>query len=301
MLIAATVICNLSIGPLVITVLLDCPVRLTLVTAVGVGLGFSSAGSAVRARWTHRLQDTPLLNTAFALEAVLDEAVFIVGPVLVTFLATSVHPALGLAAGGVVGFVGALALAAQRHTEPPSRAAGPSVAPPPGCRPGCWCRSCSPAQRWAMMFGGMEVVIVAFADEAGILPYAGVIVMAWAGGSLIAGIVTGTITWKAGPGAAVPGRCGAAGAVADPAAVRRPPVPTAGLLILSGLFIAPTLIASVAVTQAAVPTERLTEALGWTSMGMAGGVGLGAAALGQVIDAGGAQAGFYGVIGTGWC
>ena len=48
-----------------------------------------------------------------------------------------------------------------------------------------------------------------------------------------------------------------------------------------------------------MPPERLTEALGWTSMGMAGGVGLGAAALGQVIDAGGAQAGFYGVIGTG--
>jgi hypothetical protein len=34
-------------------------------------------------------------------------------------------------------------------------------------------------------------------------------------------------------------------------------------------------------------------------MGMAGGVGLGAAALGQVIDGGGAQAGFYAVIGTG--
>ncbi|HYI54036.1 MAG TPA: hypothetical protein VEX57_08720, partial [Microlunatus sp.] len=52
-------------------------------------------------------------------------------------------------------------------------------------------------------------------------------------------------------------------------------------------------------TQSAVPADRLTEALGWTSMGMAGGVGLGAAALGQVIDTGGAQAGFYGVIGTG--
>jgi hypothetical protein len=31
-------------------------------------------------------------------------------------------------------------------------------------------------------------------------------------------------------------------------------------------------------------------------MGMAGGVGLGAAALGQVIDTGGSEAGFYGVI-----
>ena len=47
------------------------------------------------------------------------------------------------------------------------------------------------------------------------------------------------------------------------------PLLIAGLLILSGLAIAPTLIASVAVTQASVPPGRLTEALGWTSTGMA--------------------------------
>lgn len=297
-LIAATIIYNLSIGALITTVLLEAPFALTLVSAVGVGLGFSSAGAAVRARWSHRLRDTPLLNTAFAWEAVLDEAVFIVGPVLATFLATSVHPALGLAAGGVVGLVGAFALAAQRQTEPPRTARSARHA---GARLSA--RLLVPivlaCAALGMMFGGMEVVIIAFADEAGILPYAGVIVMAWAGGSLIAGIVTGTITWTAGPAQRF--RVGAVLLALSlvPLPFVLHPLPTAGLLILSGLFIAPTLIASVAVTQAAVPPERLTEALGWTSMGMAGGVGLGAAALGQVIDAGGAQAGFYGVIGTG--
>lgn len=54
-----------------------------------------------------------------------------------------------------------------------------------------------------------------------------------------------------------------------------------------------------AVTQEAVPHSRLTEALGWTSTGMAGGVALGAAALGQVIDHWGARAGFVGIIGIG--
>ena len=55
----------------------------------GGRVGFSSAGAAVRARWSYRLAGSPLLNTAFAFEAMLDEVVFIVGPVLVTFLATS--------------------------------------------------------------------------------------------------------------------------------------------------------------------------------------------------------------------
>src|SRR6478735_4431686 len=118
-LIAATIIYNLSTGALITSVLLDAPFAVTLLTAVGVGLGFSSSGAAVRARWSYRLRGTPLLNTAFAWEAVLDEVVFIVGPVLATFLASSVHPALGLAAGGVVGLVGAFLLAAQRGTQPP--------------------------------------------------------------------------------------------------------------------------------------------------------------------------------------
>jgi hypothetical protein len=150
-----------------------------------------------------------------------------------------------------------------------------------------------------MLFGGMEVVIIAFADEAGVLPYAGVIVMAWAGGSLIAGFVTGTVTWTAGPARRF--RIGAVLLALSliPLPFLMHPLPTAGFLILSGLFISPTLIASVAVTEACVPADRLTEALGWTSMGMAGGVGIGAAALGRVIDLGGAQAGFYGVIAAG--
>jgi MFS family permease len=67
------------------------------------------------------------------------------------------------------------------------------------------------------------------------------------------------------------------------------------LLILSGMAIAPTLIASVAVTQESVDQTRLTEALAWISTGMATGVAVGAAAAGQLIDQAGAQAGFVGV------
>lgn len=299
-LIAATIVYNLSVGALITTVLLDTPLPVTLLTAVGVGLGFSSAGACVRARWSHRYRGNPLLNTAFAWEAVLDEVVFIVGPVLATFLATAIHPALGLAAGGVVGLFGAIALAVQRSTEPPraSRTERRST----GSRLDA--RLLVPiviaCAALGMLFGGMEVVIIAFADEAGILPFAGVIVMAWAGGSLIAGVVTGTIVWAAGPAKRF--RIGAVLLALSllPLPFVQHPLPTAGFLILSGLTIAPTLIASVAVTQSAVPPDRLTEALGWTSMGMAGGVGLGAAALGKVIDVGGAHAGFYGVIAAGF-
>ncbi len=298
-LVTAALVYNVSVGGLITTVLLDSPLWSTCLAAVGVGLGFSSAGAAVRARWSHIFRGQPLLNTAFAWEAVLDEVVFIVGPVLATFLATTFHPALGLASGALLGLIGSLALAAQRGTEPPLTSSTDRRSSSHRLSPALLVPIVFACFALGVMFGGMEVVIIAFAGAAGILPLAGLIVMAWASGSLIAGIVTGTITWRA--GAAKRFRIGsvllALSLLPLPFVVH--PVPTAGFLILSGLFIAPTLIASVAVTQAAVPPDRLTEALGWTSMGMAGGVGVGAAALGRVIDWGGAQAGFFGVIATG--
>ena len=58
-------------------------------------------------------------------------------------------------------------------------------------------------------------------------------------------------------------------------------------MIVSGMAIAPTLIASVAVTQSSVDQTRLTEALAWISTGMAAGVAVGAAAVGHVIDSSG--------------
>jgi hypothetical protein len=44
-----------------------------------------------------------------------------------------------------------------------------------------------------------------------------------------------------------------------------------------------------------VDQSRLTEALAWSSTGLAGGVAIGAAVVGHVIDGWGAQAGFVAV------
>jgi predicted MFS family arabinose efflux permease len=233
-----------------------------------------------------------LLHTAFAIEAMLDEIVFIIGPVLVTFLATALHPALGISVSAVIGLIGAVALAAQRSTQPPTRS---TLDGHEG-----WTRipwrvllpvaiACSAL---GMIFGGMEVNIVAFAKEAGVLPYAGLILIAWSFGSLVAGAVTGAITWHASPARRF--RVGATLLAVSllPLPFISHPVGVAALLILSGMAIAPTLIASVGVTQSAVDQSRLTEALAWSSTGLAGGVAIGAAAVGHVIDIWGAQAGF---------
>jgi predicted MFS family arabinose efflux permease len=291
-----TVLINVvSVTLLVSSIELGWPLAVSFAAAVGIGIGFSLAGSSVRARWTVRLNGSPLLHTAFAIEAMLDEVVFIIGPVLVTFLATALHPALGVGVSAVIGLVGAVALAGQRGTQPPIR---PTSAGREGRSRMPW-RILLPVAiactALGMIFGGMEVNIVAFATEAGVLKYAGLILIAWSFGSLVAGAVTGAINWHASPAR----RFQVGGILLALSLLPLPfvthPVGVATVLILSGLAIAPTLIASVGVTQSAVDQSRLTEALAWSSTGLAGGVAIGAAAVGHVIDSWDAQAGFIAV------
>jgi MFS family permease len=285
----------LSVALLVTAIERAWPLAVSLAAAVGVGIGFTLAGSAVRARWTLRLNGSSLINTAFALEAMLDEVVFIIGPPLVTLLATAYHPALGLSVSAVIGLIGALTLAVQGGTQPPIRSlprghVESSQIPWRVLVP--LAIACSAL---GMIFGGMEVNVVAFAKEAGVLPYAGLILMAWSFGSLIAGAITGAITWHAPPARRF--RVGASVLALSllPLPFVDHPIGVALLLIASGVAIAPTLIASVGVTQSAVDQSRFTEALAWTSTGMAAGVAAGAAAVGRVIDSLGAQAGFVAV------
>lgn len=295
-LILAALLCNVSLTLLALTVMFDLPLVATLATAVGAGLGFSSAGSCVRARWSHRLTDAGLLNTAHAWEAVVDEVVFIVGPVLATVLATAIHPALGIAACVVLGVVGALALAGMRDTEPPIGAAsGPDDVKTP-LPVGLMVPLVLASAALGALFGAVELVVVAFAREADILRYTGLIIMVWACGSLVAGLLTGAVVWRASPTrrfrvAAVLLACSVL-----PLPFASNPFLVSGLLLLSGFFIAPTLIASVAVTQSSVDGSRLTEALAWSSMGMATGVAAGAAGVGQVVDLYGSTGGFWGVV-----
>ena len=220
------------------------------------GVGFSSAGSAVRARWSHRLRESPLLQTAFALEAVLDEVVFIVGPVLVTFLATAVHPALGVSVSAVIGLVGAVLLAAQRSTQPPIAPRDRTRRPRPAAAAGCCCRSAWPAWPSGAVFGGMEVVGRGLrqGDRRAALRRA-----------VHHGVVLRLAARRRGRPAPSPGgpppptrfRIGAAALAASllPLPFLDSPLPVGGLLLVSGMAIAPTLIASVAVIESSVPTS----------------------------------------------
>ncbi len=277
---------------LMAAVQLGWPPLAAAVAAAAAGAGFPQIGSSVRARWAHAIDDAGRLSTAYALEGVADETVFIVGPVLVTLLATSVHPLAGLGVAVVVGTAGTLAFISLHATEPPARGRGPervAVAPMP------WL-SLAPVIvimiALGSLFGSAEVTTVAFAEEFGATQWAGPLLALWAFGSLLAGVWYGAVQWRRDPGFRL-----AVGSVGMMVAMA--PLPFIGslglmgaVLLVAGFAISPTLISAMSVIQVIVPRGRLTEGMSIAHTGLAAGVGAGAALAGALIDRSGSTGGY---------
>jgi MFS family permease len=270
----------------------DWPMGLTYAFAVLAGASLPSVGSCVRARWSHVTRDPDELQTAFALEAVADEAVFITGPILVTVLATAVHPVAGLTTALVAGVLGTYAFAAQRGTEPPPHR--PTAA-----------RSARPRIPWGvlvpltvvstmlgLLFGAAEVATVAFAEEQDAKTIAGPLLALWAAGSLIAGVLSGAISWRRGPAYRLRWGTVAMTVAMVPLTFIDSLIVMGAVLFVAGFAIAPTLIATMSLCEQVVPASRLTEGMSFLQTGLVAGVAPGAALAGVLVDGQGASAAY---------
>ena len=264
----------------------------TWYVAFALGEAFvPNVGSLIRARWAYVLDDEAEVRTAFALESVLDEVVFVIGPIVATVLAVAWVSWGAIAASIALLALGTLWLVPQRSTEPP----------PAGLEH----RDGKAAVRYAGVplvfvvfvlaggvFGSTEVSTTAFAAEHDIRSWTGLLLACYALGSGIAGLILGTLH----PRLALPHQLRltvlAMAVVSLPFPFIRVPVVLGALAFLSGLAVAPTLITGMALIERLVPATRLTEGL---TVGMAGltvGFATGTAVSGPLIDANGASAGF---------
>ena len=289
---AASLGFGVSVTLLVVSVQADWPIGSTYVFAAVAGGCLPQVGSSVRARWSHVLDQPGEVQTAYALEAVLDEAVFILGPIIVTVLATAWHPVAGIAVAVVACVSGTLWFTSQRATEPPAQehsgTSGPRADMPwPTVIPlAVVCAALG------VLFGAAEVTTVAFADEQGHKAVSGALLALWAAGSLTAGVITGAVHWRRGPSVRV--RWGAlAMACAMSPLYFVGSLPLMGLtLFVAGFAIAPTMIAAMSLTEEVVPSGRLTEGMAIMQTGLVAGVAPGATLSGLVVDHQGASAAY---------
>ena len=249
-----------------------------------------SLGSVVRSRWSALLGDSPLLHTAFSLESVADELIFVTGPALVTILATQLRPAAGIAVAAVLAVTGTLLVAVQRGTEPP--------AAPRQHRDGRALTTAGVPVLMAVfiglgaMFGTMDVSTVAFASEHHAKALAGLILGTYALGSATGGLWYGARRWRAPMHRRF--LITLAGMVLGVAPLwALPSVPVLfGVIFFSGLAIAPTLIGGFSLIERKVPRSLLTEGMTLLSTAIGIGLAIGPPVAGQLIDAHGARWGY---------
>ncbi len=247
------------------------------------GAAMPQIGTMVRGRWAHLVSLERDRHTAFAVEGIVDEAVFVTGPALVTFLSTLHAPATGLVVAAGLGAGGAITLALQRRTEPPAHPTTSTTARAP--------------MPWAMLvpltlvgvalgslFGALEVATVALADEAGRKSLAGLMLGVFALGSLISAVISGARTSARPPLQ----RARAGMTLLAVGALALPLLPGLALvtlgLFLAGLAVAPTLIALFSIIEATSPRSRLNEAMGFVQTGVAAGLAPGAWLTGVAAD-----------------
>ncbi|TXS38736.1 MFS transporter [Streptomyces sp. OR43] len=261
------------------------------VFAAGAGC-VPSVGSMVRARWAEIYRSSARqLHTAYAWESIVDEVCFIFGPIISIGLSTAWFPEAGpLVAAGFL-LVGVFWLTAQRATEPvPHPHARHTKGSALGSR-GLQVLVVTFVATGAI-FGAVDVVTVAFAEEQGHKAAASLVLAVYALGSCLAGAVFGLLHLR--------GRSSTRWLVGVCAmAVSMIPLQLAGnlpflavALFVAGLSVAPTMVTTMALVEQHVPRTRLTEGMTWTSTGLAVGVALGSSAAGWVVDASGAKAGY---------
>ncbi|MFF5497087.1 MFS transporter [Streptomyces aquilus] len=264
------------------------------VFSAGIGC-VPSIGAMIRARWAALYRDTPQLHTAYSFESVVDEVCFIFGPIISIGLSTAWFPEAGPLLAACFLAVGVFWLTSQRATEP---------APHPRERHGEGGGSAlrSPGLQVLVatfvatgaIFGAVDVVTVAFADERGHKGAASVVLALYAAGSCVAGLVFGLLRFKGAPEPRwLLGICAMAVSMIPLLLVGNLPFLAAALFV-AGLSIAPTMITTMSLIEQHVPRAQLTEGMTWISTGLAVGVALGSSVAGWVIDAAGARAG-YGV------
>jgi MFS family permease len=276
----------------VVAVVAGAPTWTWFVLAAVAGASGPNIGSLIRARWSAALERDGR-QTAYAFEAVADEVTFVLGPPLVTLLATLIAPPVGFLTGIVSGVLGGLWLAAQRDTEPPPqpldadgrRRRGRVLTPPLLLVVVAYVAV-------GGLFGSLDVVVVGFAEAEGSPALSGLALAVFALGSMLAGLAYGL--------ARLPGTLVArfvCTAVAFGAAaqllwgVGSLPV-LVGCGFVAGLTIAPVLVSGTSLVESRVSPGVLTESLAWTITGLTIGVTAGSALAGAAVDSWGARDAF---------
>jgi MFS family permease len=276
----------LALGAIVAGGELGAPASLLVVISVTAGFAIPPTSAVLRSMWPALLNKrSELLQAAYALDSVLIELIFVVGPLLTGILAAIASPAIALIVSAVSVVAGTLlftSLPPSRAIEPIAREhrAGPLGAlRSPGVR--TLVLTSIPA---GIGLGMCEVALPAFSYASGRAELAGVLLAIWSLGSAAGGLIYGAL-----PRRPPLNRVHLLVAVALPVSLlplaAAPSVAVMVLLVIpAGMFIAPLLATINELVGWVAPAGARTEAYTWPVTAFVGGIAIGSAISGAIIE-----------------
>lgn len=278
----------ISTSALIMGIEYGAPLEILCLTGAIAGGSRLSTGTMVRTRWVYVIRALDpercekSLQAAYAFESVIDEIVFILGPIFIVFLCSAIHPLAGLMGCLVSYLIGALTLAIQRSTQPiieTKRESGSSAFAILGLQ-----GIIAATLFIGVSAGAVEVFVVARADELGSRALAGLLMATLAFSSILAGFWYGTRTFK------LPLHlrwisCLALLVLAlVPFGFASTLKMLAFTLFIAGLLIAPTSIAGQVLTERILPARLLNEGMNVVVTAMILGMAVGSWVSGILID-----------------
>lgn len=267
------------------------PLPVAYASMVVAGLFTPPLEGGLRALWPSVLRREDQVHTAYAMDAVAQEVMFTVGPLLVTLFVSlwSAQAALLILNG--IGVLGALWVV----VSPPSRAwrSAPREAHWLGAlrSPGLL------ALLGAFLFVGMAlgsitVAAVSYADDHGADAVYGWLMAALGLGALVGGTVYGARRWTGAPERRLRVLVAFLAVCYLPLLLMPGAVAMTALTALAGVFLAPCIACAFIIVDRHAPKGTVTEAFSWLVTTFTVGASVGTGLAGPVVEWGGAVWGF---------
>jgi predicted MFS family arabinose efflux permease len=275
---------------------LDGPFWLVLAVASLTGVLVPPISSCIRVLWK-RLIPSDLIYSAFALEAVLQEVVFICGPLLVVFAVHGVSPTAAVAVAAATAGIGSAVFASTSASRAqPGRSVRTTFAGM-GVRRGLVAVLLFDAAM-AMVWGSSQVAMPAFADHVGSPAQGGLALTALSVGSLCGGLISGAAR-RADPRRRLLVSGLLVGVVLVPPLVASSQAVMIALMLVAGVPIAPAMASVYALVGRLAPPGRDIETYAWLTTATTAGIASGLFVTGAVIDHVGFRGGLWALLGTG--
>ncbi|MEU9958294.1 MFS transporter [Streptomyces sp. NPDC050982] len=245
----------------------------------------------LRALWPSVLRKEDQVHTAYAMDAVAQEVMFTVGPLLVTLCVALRSAQAALIILNVIGVLGALSVVVSR----PSRAW--RSAPREAHWLGALRSSGLIALLGAFLFVGMAlgaitVASVSYADDHGGDATYGWLMSAIGLGALVGGTVYGARQWGGAPERRLRVLVALLAVCYLPLMLMPGVVAMTALMALAGVFLAPCIACAFILVDRHAPRGTVTEAFSWLVTTFTVGASVGTGLAGPVIEWGGAVRGF---------